>query len=71
MHQEGDCVVKLYVTPDGALTDMAVSKSTGFATLDQACISAVQGARFKPAMRDDAAVGAWTKINISWRLPPQ
>jgi TonB family protein len=44
MHQEGDCVVKVYVAENGTLGDMAVSKSTGFATLDQACISAVQNA---------------------------
>ena len=71
MHQEGDCVIKMYVAESGTLSDVAVSKSTGFSTLDQACVEAVQSARFKPAKRDDAAVGAWTRVSISWRLPTE
>lgn len=71
MHQEGDCTIHGFVKEDGAAGNISVSKSTGFAALDQACILAIQQAPFVPAQMNGAAVGAFFDINISWRLPTQ
>ena len=67
--QEGDCAVHGYVKEDGTANNVSISKSTGFAALDQACIAAIQQARFLPAHAHGAAIGAFVDINISWRLP--
>jgi TonB family protein len=48
-HQEGDCTIHGFVKEDGTVINIAVSKSTGFAALDQACIVAIQQAAFMPA----------------------
>jgi TonB family protein len=71
MHEEGDCTIHGFVKEDGTLINISVSRSTGFAALDQACISAVQQAPFVPAQANGTAIGAFFDINISWRLPTQ
>jgi periplasmic protein TonB len=71
MAQEGDCVIHTSIDADGTPGKFSISKSTGFATLDQACIVAIQQARFTPARDNGSAVTASTDIRISWRLPPQ
>ena len=68
-HQEGDCAVHGYVRKDGTANNVSISQSAGFAALDQACIAAIQQARFLPAHANGAAIGAFVDINISWRLP--
>jgi protein TonB len=69
-HQEGDCTIRATVNESGTATEVSVSKSTGFATLDQACVLAIQQAPFVPARHDGAAIGGAAIINISWRLTP-
>jgi TonB family protein len=67
--QEGDCTVHVLVNENGATSNVTVTKSTHYDTLDQACILAIQRAAFVPAHKDGAAVAASTDINIFWRLP--
>jgi TonB family protein len=69
IHQEGDCTVRVLVSEGGSVSDVSISKSTGFAPLDAASITAVQHAVFIPALRDGAARGGYAEINLSWRLP--
>jgi TonB family protein len=69
LHQEGECVVHVYITTDGTLGKAIVSKSTGFAALDQACLQAIDQAHFVPASQGGVPIATWTDINISWRLP--
>jgi protein TonB len=69
MRQEGTCLVHFQVSEGGTPSDLSITKSTGFASLDQACISAIQDAQFIAAKRDGKYVAAWTDILISWRLP--
>jgi outer membrane biosynthesis protein TonB len=45
-----------------------VSKSTGFPTLDQGCVQAIQQASFIPAHKDGETIQAYATINMSWRL---
>jgi TonB family protein len=69
LHQEGDCTVHVLVQEDGTASNMSVTKSTGFATLDQACIAAIQQAPFVPAQAKGTTVAAFADIHMSWRLP--
>jgi len=68
MYQEGDCTIRVFVKEDGTASNMSVSKSTGFAPLDQAVCLAIQKAPFVPARSNGKTVGAFTDINIPWRL---
>lgn len=68
-HQEGDCAIQVLIKADGTVGDIRVGRSTGFATLDQACVLAVQQASFVPAQRNGTPVDAWAEIMMSWRLP--
>jgi len=67
-HQEGDCTIRALIDKGGTATEASVSKSTGFDTLDQACVQAIQQARFIPAHRDGEAIGASATINMNWRM---
>jgi TonB family protein len=68
MRQEGACLVHFQVSEVGSPKDIAITKSTGSASLDQACVKAIQDAQFIAAKRDKC-IAAWTDILIIWRLP--
>jgi TonB family protein len=67
-HREGDCTIRALIDKGGTTIEASVSKSTGFATLDQACVQAIQQAPFIPAHQDGEAIGATATINMNWRL---
>jgi TonB family protein len=69
LHQEGDCVVHVDVAKDGTPSNINLTKPTGYEPLDQACLSAIQQARFIPGHEGRTPIAASTDINISWRLP--
>lgn len=71
MRLEGTCLVHFKVSEGGTSSDISISKSTGHATLDQACVTAIQNAQFTAAKLDGKFVAAWTDIFINWKLPPQ
>jgi len=66
--QEGECTVRSLIDKSGAATELSVIKSTGFATLDQACVQAIRQAPFMSAHEAGEAIGASAIINIRWRL---
>jgi TonB family protein len=67
-HQEGDCTIRAQIDQGGTAIEAIIGKSTGFATLDQACVQAIQQAPFIPAHQDGEAIGASATVNMSWRL---
>jgi TonB family protein len=68
MHQEGTCAIHVYVERDGTPNDPQVARSTGFASLDQACIAAVMAASFDPGTRNSRPRADWINIIMNWRL---
>jgi TonB family protein len=68
MHQEGNCLIHVSVSTEGTPSGVSVSKSTGFAPLDQACSAAIQSAQFMPGIRDGKPIVASTDIFINWQL---
>jgi TonB family protein len=69
LHQEGDCVVRVTVEKDGLPIAVALTKSAGYAPLDEACVAAIKEAPFIAARRDGVHSQASTDIGITWRLP--
>jgi TonB family protein len=66
--QEGVCLVHVKVSERGAPESLSISKSTGFAPLDQACLDAIQSAKFIAGIRYGDPISAETDILINWRL---
>ncbi|MBL6938822.1 MAG: TonB family protein [Alphaproteobacteria bacterium] len=54
--QEGDVVVAFTITAEGTVVDPKVTRSSGYALLDQAALAAVVTWRYTPALRDGKAV---------------
>jgi protein TonB len=67
-NEEGTCLVKLTVAPDGRITDQAIEKSSGFPRLDDACLKGVRGQRLIPATEDGKPVELTTVVPITWKL---
>lgn len=65
---EGSVVVRFEVRPDGRCGEVAVLESSGHALLDDAAMRAVRDWRFKPAVRNGAAVAARQVIRFTFRL---
>ena len=66
--EEGDVTLELDISEMGAVDDVRIIKSCGFAELDQAAIEAVKKARFTPARRGSANVPSTARITLTFRL---
>lgn len=71
MKQKGNCVVRTLIDENGASVNVSITKSTGFATLDQACALAIKHAQFVPAKKDGVPIQATMDILLDWKLPDQ
>jgi protein TonB len=66
--EEGTCRVELTVGVDGRVSNAVVKVSSGFPRLDEACIKAVQNARFKPGTEEGRPVPKTVLLPIKWKL---
>lgn len=66
--EEGKVLLKVRVSPQGTALDVAVSKSSGFARLDNAALDAVNRWRFVPAKRGDEAIESSVIVPITFAL---
>jgi TonB family protein len=65
-HEEGKCLVAVYIDKSGFVRAAQLRQSTGFPRLDGACLIAVQGQRMLPATRNGKPEGTWVTIPIVW-----
>ncbi len=66
--QEGTVWLRVQVGLQGRVTDIEVSKSTGFPRLDQAALAAVRNWAFQPALRDGQPEVSYVKIPVRFQL---
>jgi protein TonB len=66
--QEGTVLVAVHVTEAGAPRDVAVARSSGFAALDAAAVSAVARWEFEPGRRGEEAVASNVEVPIRFEL---
>jgi TonB family protein len=71
MKLKGNCVVQILVDENGTPVNVTLTKSTGFATLDQACVLALKHAQFIAAKKGGVAIQASMDILLDWKLPGQ
>jgi TonB family protein len=65
-HEQGKCLVAVFVDRSGVVRASQLRQSTGFPRLDAACLISVKGQRMLPATLNGKPVGAWTTIPIVW-----
>jgi TonB family protein len=65
-HEKGYCVVHTTVDSSGTALNAGITRSTGSAILDKACVAAVTAARFTPELQNGRPVADSTDIAIYW-----
>jgi TonB family protein len=65
-HPRGYCVVHTTVDSSGTALNAGITRSTGSAILDKACVAAVTAARFTPEVQNGRPVADSTDIAIYW-----
>src|SRR5262245_13714563 len=65
----GTVTLLVYVSPDGRVADVRVSRSSGFARLDAAAVREAKRAwRFLPATSDGTPIAEWGTYAVTFRL---
>jgi protein TonB len=65
---QGTSLLRVYVAPDGHVTDVVVTKSAGHADMDQAAVAAVRQWRFEPGRRGEEPIGMWVVLPVEFRI---
>lgn len=68
LEQEGEALIRVKLDPRGNAAEVLVWKSSGFALLDDAAITAVRHWKFVPAERSGKPVIAWVEIPVRFAL---
>ena len=66
--QQGQVMLKVLVSDQGAALNVQLQRSCGFARLDEAALDAVRQWRFVPARRGAEPVEDWVLVPIAFRL---
>jgi protein TonB len=67
-HESGRVTVRVYIDTGGLPRTVQVSQSSGFGRLDDAAVSAVQKARFKPYTENGQPIAGWAVIPLDFNL---
>jgi hypothetical protein len=66
--QQGRCIIKMTVSSTGAVINESLQQSTGYPSLDNACLKAVHGQRIRPATKNGVPITTITWLPIDWTL---
>lgn len=66
--EQGTVVLRLVISEDGRVVSAVVSRSSGFAALDEAAVAAVRKWRWSPTMSDGRAVSITGLVQIPFVL---
>jgi protein TonB len=69
MRESGKALVRVFIDEQGMPRDVQLVASTGFSRLDDAAVTAVRNARFKPCLENGVPVAGWASIPIEFELP--
>ena len=70
MREEGQVLLLVHVSPEGAVLAVHVRQGSGFARLDDAALAAVREWRFVPARRGQKAIASTVVVPIVFTLKP-
>jgi protein TonB len=66
--EQGKVLVRALINTDGAVSELSMKRSSGFADLDRSALETVKKWRFVPARRGSEAVSAWVVVPITFSL---
>jgi len=67
----GTVFLKVLVSAEGRVAELAVDRSSGHSILDQAALKAVADWLFEPATENGVAVSMWVEVPVTFRLQEQ
>lgn len=65
---EGETVLRLFVSPAGAVDSVVVERPSGHTAFDEAARSGARDLRFEPARRGEETVGSWVLLPVQFRM---
>jgi protein TonB len=66
--EQGTTVLRVLVQSDGSAGEVQITKSSGYALLDESARTAIRSWRFNPATSDGKAITEWYQISIPFTL---
>ncbi len=66
---EGETLVRLFVTAEGAVDSARVETTSGYAAFDSAAIVGAYDLRFEPALRENEPAAVWVLLPVEFDLP--
>ncbi len=66
--EAGKVQLRVFIDEQGLPRDVQVTRSSGFARLDESAVSAVRKARFKPATDNGRPLAGWAPITLTFEL---
>lgn len=66
--KQGIVHLRVLITPQGTVSAIEISSSSGTAGLDEAAVDSVRKWKFRPALQGDKAVESWTIVPINYSL---
>ena len=66
--ETGRVLIRIFIDEAGLAKNVQVNRSSGHPRLDEAALSAVQKARFKPYTENGRAVAGWAFIPLEFEL---
>ena len=66
--EQGDVVLEIRVNAGGAVDDVKVAVSSGFAELDEAAVKAARAAKFTPARSGHEPVASTARLKLQFKL---
>ena len=67
-NHEGTVTLNFRVDASGVVTESAILRSSGYASMDEAARGALHRCRFAPALRDGKPVSSWQPVQYVWTL---
>lgn len=68
MREEGQVMLRVFVSADGRAEKVEISKSSGSPRLDKAASAAVSNWRFVPAKKGERNVASWVLVPVVFKL---
>ncbi len=68
MGMEGKVLLKVFVSREGGVLDIEISRSSGYEILDNAALEAVKNWRFIPARRGESPKDEWVQVPVAFVL---
>jgi len=65
---QGTTLLRIHIQVDGRVSDVAVARSAGHQSLDEAAAEAVRRWRFEPALNAAGPVSMWAVVPVEFRI---